>query len=327
MKPPLLEVQNLRLSLAKNSQSLRILHDITFSIAHGEILGLVGESGCGKSMTASAILGLLPLSHSLSGEVKFEGQPLSPRELSSLRGNRLSLILQDPSLALNPLIPIGKQLTEGLCYHKKMNRTEADRLGMEWLHRVGIGDVQVRMRQYPHELSGGMKQRILIAMALICKPSLVIADEPTTALDVTIQAQILDLLQELQSKEKMSLLFITHDLGVVARICQRVMIMYAGQVVETGPVNQIFHSPQHPYTQALLQVKWGMHQSPDQPLACLKGHLPRLSQKRVGCPFAPRCSHAMQICARRAPPLHTSLGGEVLCWLPNVSQKKHGCEA
>jgi peptide/nickel transport system ATP-binding protein/oligopeptide transport system ATP-binding protein len=272
MTLPLLNIENLSLSLGKTSSSYQILKDISFRIYPGEIVGLVGESGCGKSLTASAILGLLPPLSQLTGYIEFEGQNLI-KHISSLRGTRLSLILQDPSLALNPLIPIGRQLIEGLCYHKKMSRKAAVKIGTEWLDRVGISDASTRMRQYPHEMSGGMKQRILIAIALICQPSLLIADEPTTALDVTIQAQILDLLQNLQKEKGMSLLLITHDLGIIARCCQRVMVMYAGQLVETGPVEQVLTSPRHPYTQALLQSRRSLAQVRDQSLICLEGKL------------------------------------------------------
>lgn len=322
---PLLKVDNLHLSLNKNSHSFPILHGISFAVYPGEIIGLVGESGCGKSLTVSAILGLLPSSHTLKGQIEFEGQDLltlSSTQLTRLRGTRLSLILQDPALALNPLIPIGKQLTEGLRYHKKLSRKEAYQKGIEWLNRVGIGDASARMCQYPHEISGGMKQRILIAMALICQPSLLIADEPTTALDVTTQAQILDLLQHLQKEEHMSLLLITHDLGVVARLCQRVMVMYAGQIVETGAVEYIFNSPQHPYTQALLQSRRSLLQDSSQPLICLEGNPPRIQQKYIGCPFVPRCPFAMRICERKDPPREYSSQGSALCWLPQANRVK-----
>ncbi len=236
MTLPLLEVSNLHLTLHTAGNPHKVLHGISFALYPGEIVGLVGESGCGKSLTASALLGLLPPCHQLSGSIWFEGMDIlsSPEEISCLRGVRISAIFQDPALALNPVITIGKQLIEGLCYHKKIGKKEAFAKGMEWLQRVGISDPFERMHQYPHELSGGMKQRILIAMALICQPTLLIADEPTTALDLTVQAQILDLLQLLQRQEKISILLITHDLGVVAHTCQRVMVMYAGQLVETG---------------------------------------------------------------------------------------------
>lgn len=324
MKTPLLEVNNLHLSLHAASNSFKILHGISFAIYPSEIVGLVGESGCGKSLTASAILGLLPSPHTLTGCIRFEGQNLlhlPPRQLDYLRGTHLSLILQDPSLALNPIIPIGKQLIEGLCYHKKVSRQVAYQKGIEWLSRVGIGDVAERMRQYPHEISGGMKQRILIAMALICQPSLLIADEPTTALDATIQSQILDLLQLLQKDEQLSILLITHDLGVVARCCRRVMVMYAGQLVESGPVEQIFKNPQHPYTKALLQSRSSLGQPRNQSLLCLEGNPPRLHKKLPGCAFAARCPSAMRICQEKDPPHEKTSQGSILCWLLQASRE------
>jgi len=298
MTLPLLEVKNLNLSLSKEGHSYHILRDISFAINPGEIVGLVGESGCGKSMTASAIPGLLPPSKTISGRIDFEGEnllQLSPRRLASMRGNRISLILQDPSLSLNPLMTIGQQLTEGLRYHKKIDKKKATKIGIEWLTRVGISDPEVRMKQYPHEFSGGMKQRILIAAALICKPSLVIADEPTTALDATIQEQILNLLQYLQDEERMSLLLITHDLGVVARLCQRVMVMYAGQLVEMGPVDQVLKSPQHPYTQALLQSRNSLANIQSAPLTSV----PLLDVRQIS--------------------RHYSLKGSRICAVDNVS--------
>lgn len=258
MNPPLLEVSELHLSVPQRHRLLKILHGVSFTIHSGEIVGIVGESGCGKSLTASAIMGLLPSSFQLSGEIRFEGRNTlkdSGQQLTHLRGNRLSLILQDPAQALNPVLNIGTQLIEGLRFHKKLSKKEAIAKGIEWLARVGIGDPEQRMKQYPHELSGGMKQRILIAMALLCQPSLMIADEPTTALDVTVQAQILDLLQQLQQEEQMSILLITHDLGVVARCCSRVIVMHAGQVVECGPVEQVLVHPKHPYTKTLLNSR------------------------------------------------------------------------
>lgn len=298
MRVPLLDVANLQLFI-KNK---KILQDVSFQVYSGETVALVGESGCGKSMTASALLGLLPQGAKLSGNLLFENQNLQQR------GTKLGLILQDPSLALNPLLTIGRQLVEGLCYHQKMPLRQAWQIGIAWLEKVGIGNPKERMDLYPHQMSGGMKQRILIAMALIGKPSLLIADEPTTALDVTVQAQILELLKKLQQEENLSMLLITHDLGVVAHCCKRVMVMYAGQIVETGSVEQIFSNPQHPYTQALLQSRRSL--SKKGPLSCLEGHPPLLLKESQGCSFAPRCSVAMQICLKKKPPLQN----EVRCW-------------
>lgn len=300
---PLLEVTDLQLTLSQRI----ILQGISFQIFPGETVALVGESGCGKSMTASALLGLQPPRSHVSGSIFFENQDLVKKPL---RGNQIGLVLQDPSLALNPLLTIGLQLVEGLCCHQKMSRSAAWNIGINWLKKVGIGNPEERMNIYPHQLSGGMKQRVLIAMALIGKPSLLIADEPTTALDVTVQAQILELLKNLQQEEKMSILLITHDLGVVAHSCQRVMVMYAGQIVETGAVEQLFSHPRHPYTQALLQARRSLNISKSSPLSCLEGHPPLLLKEPKGCPFAPRCSVAMKICLAKQPLIQN----DVRCW-------------
>ncbi|MFI0434394.1 MAG: ABC transporter ATP-binding protein [Parachlamydiaceae bacterium] len=322
---PLLKIENLHLSLTQGSCTRQLLRGISFEIYPGEIVGLVGESGSGKSLTAASILGLLPSNHHVKGHIEFENQhllTLSPKKLSHLRGTRLSLILQDPALALNPLLPIGKQLMEGLYYHTGISKQEGDQKAIEWLHRVGIGDPSARMGQYPHEISGGMKQRILIAMALMCRPSLLIADEPTTALDPTTQLQILHLLEHLQKEEQMSLLMITHDLGVIARLCQRVMVMYAGQLIESGSVHQIFQSPQHPFTQALLASRRAMMDSHHRPLISLEGSAPQIHHNHQGCFFAPRCPFAMKICARKHPPNIPSSNGSVLCWLPAANRQQ-----
>lgn len=319
MDRSLLSVEDLHLSLNRSKNSPKILHGISFEIHSGEVVALVGESGCGKSMTASAVLGLIPPSCQLTGQVIFENQDLatlSQSKLSFLRGTRLSLILQDPSLALNPVVSIGRQLIEGLLIHKKMDWKQAHRQGIEWLQRVGISNPALRMSQYPHEISGGMKQRVLIAMALICNPSLVIADEPTTALDVTVQKEILDLLQQLQREEKMSLFLITHDLKIVAHYCQRVFVMYAGQIVESGLVAEVFSRPQHPYTQALLRATIKSNQQREEPLYSLKGMPPRPERVWTHCSFVSRCPYAMEICQQQPPPNISKGSGTALCWLP-----------
>lgn len=322
---PLLQVNDLQLTLNAPTGTLTLLTQLAFTIYPGEMVGLVGESGCGKSLTASVLLRLLPSSFHISGSLFFEGKDLLKipyQELAGLRGNRLSLILQDPALALNPVLPIGLQLTEGLRYHKKISKKEAWQVGIAWLHRVGIGDAAYRMQQYPHELSGGMKQRLVIAMALICRPSLLIADEPTTALDVTIQAQILDLLQTLQQEEQTSILFITHDLGVVARCCQRVMVMYAGQIVEIGTVDQVLMAPQHPYTQMLLKSRRSLEQvNLTQPLETLEGTPPSLFRQKIGCSFASRCPFVMPICQQHSPPSIQLKEGIVNCWRSSTIQE------
>lgn len=253
MKQPLLEIKNVNLSIG----STHVLRDLSLSLYPGEVLGLVGESGCGKSMTANAIFQLLPPSSFCLGEINFLGKnllALNSKEMSVMRGTSLGLILQDPALSLNPLMKIGKQLVDGLCFHKKISSIQAKEIASLWLQRVGLRDVQTHMRQYPHEMSGGMKQRVLIAMALMTQPSLLIADEPTTALDMTTQAIILDLLKRIQQEENLTLLFITHDLGIVANYCDKVAVMYAGSVVETGSVEEVFSRPRHPYTKILLEA-------------------------------------------------------------------------
>lgn len=254
MNSPLLEVENLQLKINQT----QILRNVSFSINPGEIVGLVGESGSGKSLTAATIFGLHPPHSEHQGKILFNGKELlfhSKMPLSPFYGTKLSLILQDPSTALNPLITVGKQLIEGICFHQKLSFQKAWIMGIEWLQKVGISDPKIRMNQYPHELSGGMKQRIVIAMALICEPSLIIADEPTTALDVTLQIQILNLIESLQKENGMSLLLISHDLGVISHICQRVIVMYGGEIIEQGTIAEIFSNPQQTYTQNLLKAR------------------------------------------------------------------------
>lgn len=318
MRQPLLAVDKLHLILSTPSGQFKALHGISFTIEQGQIVGLVGESGSGKSLTASALMGLLSPLHRTTGKIIFEGEDLlvqSHQERSKLSGNRLSLILQDPTLALNPVLPIGKQLIEGLCYHKKISWKEAYAKGIHWLDKVGINNPESRMKQYPHELSGGMKQRILIAMALICQPSLLIADEPTTALDPTVQLQILQLLSSLQKEENTSILLITHDLGVVANFCDRVLVMYAGQIVESADVKTLFSSPKHPYTQALLESKKSMLGNKNQRLHIIEGAPPPLQRQFEGCPFSSRCTVASPLCLNSPPPLvYVSDDHCVRCW-------------
>lgn len=320
MTTPLLEVDHLHVTLSPGGQACRILNGISFKLFPGETVGLVGESGSGKSMTAAAILGLLPPGHQTTGCAIFEGQDLLDTQIDHPRGKKLSLILQDPALALNPLLSIGRQLVEGLIFHQKIASRLAWEQGTEWLRKVGIRDPLERMKQFPHELSGGMKQRILIAMALICRPSLLIADEPTTALDVTVQVQILDLLKRLQQEERLSMLLITHDLGVVAHSCQRVMVMYGGQIVETGSVEQIFESPCHPYTQALLRSRRSLSMARKEPLFSLEGH-PSQQREPTGCAFAPRCPFAMNICLAEEPPNEEHSTRSVRCWLSAAKER------
>ncbi len=318
MKIPLLDVRSLCLSFATSQGSIDALRGVNFCLYPGEIVGLIGESGCGKSLTAFSLLKLFPTnSHRLSGKVLFEEKDLlnaSEKEMQTIRGQKIGLIFQDPSLSLNPTKRIGDQLIEGLVHHQHMSKQAALQMGIEWLQKVGISDALHRMRQYPHEMSGGMKQRIVIAMTLACRPSLVIADEPTTALDVTIQAQILELLKSLQKEQKMTILLITHDLGVAASCCDRLMVMYAGQIIESNSLSGLIQAPQHPYTQALLKAKQSLAESQGHPLFTLPGS-PPLATSLKGCAFGPRCSHAMRICQEMAPPLDDNAHPAVACWL------------
>lgn len=254
MSTPLLSVRDLCISFSKEE----VVKGVSFEIYSGETVGLVGESGCGKSVTAQSIL--LPGRHILRGEICFQGDDLlkkSGRELQAIRGKKIGMIFQDPLSSLNPLMTVGHQLTEGLRLHMGLSKSQARDKALEWLGLVGIAEASWRYNQYPFELSGGMRQRIMIAMAMACDPLLLIADEPTTALDVTVQAQILDLLKKLKERQKLSLLFITHDLGLVAGLCDRVLVMQAGKVVEEGPVDKIFYQPEHVYTRLLLEAKRG----------------------------------------------------------------------
>ncbi|MBA2368861.1 MAG: ABC transporter ATP-binding protein [Candidatus Protochlamydia sp.] len=259
MNHPLLTVKDLHLSF----KDLFVLNGVDFQINAGETVGLIGESGSGKSLTAFATMRLLPLSAQVSqGSIFFQGKnlfSLSDKEMRKIRGKKIGLIFQDPSLALNPTKKLGKQLTEGMRLHLGLARGQAWQQGVEWLRKVGLSEPSLRMEQYPHEISGGMKQRVAIAMTLACHPDLLIADEPTSALDVTIQAQILELLKELQQEHQMALLLITHDLGVAAQCCDRLLVMYAGQIVESGTTAQILHAPTHSYTQALIRARENLY--------------------------------------------------------------------
>ena len=253
----LLEVEKLQVDFGRGSEKRTVLKGISFHVAAGEVVGMVGESGSGKSLTAQALLRLLPqAAHITSGKILFQGEELltkSEREMEAVRGAKIGIVFQDPTSFLNPLMKIGAQLTEGLLRHRGVSKSAALQIAEGLLEQMGLADAKQRLGQYPHEFSGGMRQRILIAMALACEPPLLIADEPTTALDVTTQAQILELLKAIQRQRKMGLLFITHDLGVVAGLCDRVLVMQHGEIVESAPVDQLFSNPQHPFTQELLR--------------------------------------------------------------------------
>jgi oligopeptide/dipeptide ABC transporter ATP-binding protein len=302
----LLSVSDLRVHFHTEAGVLRAVDGVSFEIAAGETLGLVGESGCGKSVTAFSILKLVPAppAEYAGGEINFNGEnllTLGDKAMRAVRGNLISMIFQEPMSSLNPIMSIGAQIVEAIREHQKASRRNAREMAIEMLRRVGIGSPETRFRDYPHQLSGGMKQRAMIAMALVCLPSLLIADEPTTALDVTIQAQILELLNELQRELGMSVLLITHDLGVVAQTCDRVAVMYAGKIVESAPVTALFDGPKHPYTVGLFRSLPRFGEKKKQ-LAAIPGTVPSPLDFPSGCRFRTRCWMAQEIC-KQEPPL------------------------
>lgn len=322
----LLDVKNLSVSFDTDEGSLTAAENISFSIGQGEIVGLVGESGCGKSVTALSLLRLIPMppGRILSGQALFEGRDLlslPASELRTIRGRRISVIFQEPTAALSPLHTIGAQLIEALQLHLTLDHQAARRIALDWLKKVGIPDPDERMQAYPYQLSGGMLQRVMIAMALMLDPSLIIADEPTTALDVTLQAQILDLLLEMKSRST-SLLLITHDLGVVWEMCDRVVVMYAAKIVEEGPRVELFKNPAHPYTQALLESVISLT-SHSKRLSSIEGQVPSPLAYPAGCRFADRCKFAFARCRRELPPLYdVSPGHRSACFLCDLSDSK-----
>jgi oligopeptide/dipeptide ABC transporter ATP-binding protein len=318
LSSPLLKVEALTTVFDVDGRSLPAVDHVTFEVREGETLGLVGESGCGKSVTALSILRLVqPPGRIAGGAIHFRGRDLlrlAERDMRRVRGAEISLIFQEPMTALNPVFTIGDQVAEALIVHDKASRKDAMRRAVELLDAVKIGEPERRVHDYPHQLSGGMRQRVLIAMALACNPSLVIADEPTTALDVTIQAQILDLLREMKARFNLSLLLITHDLGVIAETADRVMVMYAGRIVEEGPVRAIFRDAKHPYTRGLLASIPGG--TPGARLRAIQGSVPDISALPRGCAFAPRCPDRFDRCDT-TPPGRTDLGDDrsVRCYL------------
>jgi oligopeptide/dipeptide ABC transporter ATP-binding protein len=305
----LLDVENLNVSFQAQGQRLHAVRGIDFSLYEGETLGIVGESGCGKSATAKALLKLIPPhTASITGQVLYEGKNLaaySEKQMRTIRGKEIGMIFQDPMTSLNPTTKIGKQIVEGYLRHfPHVSFKKAWEEALEMLRLVGIPDPEERMHTYPHTLSGGMRQRVMIALALSCKPKLLLADEPTTALDVTIQAQILDLMKEIQKKTQTSLILITHDLSVVAHFCDRVIVMYAGKIVESATVDQLFSHPRHPYTQRLLAAIPRLDQPKGSPLHPIEGSPPNLSLPLPGCSFCARCPYAMNICTAECPSLY-----------------------
>jgi len=306
----LLEVENLQTHFRTPDGINRAVDGVSFSVGAGETLAIVGESGCGKSVTAMSILRLIPEPPGkIAGSIRFNGRDLlslSEKEMRTIRGNDIAMVFQEPMTSLNPVLTVGRQITETIMLHEGVSRSDGDRRTVEMLRLVNIPEPERRLTQYPHELSGGMRQRVMIAMALACNPKLLIADEPTTALDVTVQAQILDLMRQLKSRTGAAIIMITHDLGVVAEMAERVVVMYAGKKVEQAAVKDLFANPRHPYTRALLasipHVKPAERQSSERPrLAEIPGVVPSLKSRIPGCLFAPRCSMATDHCRGAAP--------------------------
>ena len=316
---PLLSVQDLTTTFKIPGGVVRAVDHVSLELRRGETLGIVGESGSGKSMTALSILRLVqPPGEIQGGPISFNGRSdlleLSERSMRAIRGAEIGFIFQEPMTALNPVFTIGAQIVEALRVHKKATRSGAKAKAIELLDAVRIPDPARRLRDYPHQLSGGMRQRVLIAIALACQPLLLIADEPTTALDVTIQAEILDLLQEMKEKFHLALMLITHDLGVVAGHADRVAVMYAGRIVEEAPMRQLFDSPKHPYTQGLLESIPGG--TPGQRLRAIEGTVPNLAALPPGCPFEPRCPHRFELCPTALPPAYdVGPGQRARCYL------------
>jgi peptide/nickel transport system ATP-binding protein len=322
---PLLRVQDLKTHFHTRDGVVRAVDGVSFDVMPGETLAVVGESGCGKSVTAMSILRLLPMppARIAGGRIEFEGRnllDLSEPEMRKVRGNAISMIFQEPMTSLNPVLTIGRQISEALVLHRGMTEKAALVRAAEMLRKVRIPEAERRLAQYPHELSGGMRQRVMIAMALACGPRLLIADEPTTALDVTIQAQILELMHELRDETGASVILITHDLGVVAEIAHRVVVMYAGRKVEEAPIGELFAAPRHPYTRGLLGSMPHLGDSVNETgkrLVEIPGMVPSLKDPAPGCLFAPRCTNATVQCVREAPPLELHAPGHwAACWNP-----------
>ena len=318
MTAPLLEVRNLRVEFPTRRGTLLAVDDISFSIAPGEVLGVVGESGAGKSLTGAAVIGLLePPGRIARGEVKLAGlriDNLPPDEMRKVRGREIGAIFQDPLTSLNPLYTVGQQLVETITTHLHMSQQQARGRAIELLASTGIPAPERRVDHYPHQFSGGMRQRVVIALALAAEPKLVIADEPTTALDVSIQAQIIQLLKTLCREKKTAVMLITHDMGVIAETADRVAVMYAGRIAEIGPVAEVIHRPQHPYTVGLMGSIPSMEHETER-LTQIEGSMPRLTEIPSGCAFHPRCEKTFERCSRERPELMTAGTSQAACWL------------
>ncbi|MGN0710870.1 MAG: ABC transporter ATP-binding protein [Anaerovoracaceae bacterium] len=323
----LLQVKDLKVSFFTPAGEVKAVGGISYDLNYGEVMGIVGESGSGKSVEAYTIIGLLASPGKVvGGEILFEGKNLleySKEDMENFRGNEVSMIFQNPMTCLNPVYTIGNQLTEAILCHKKISKEEANARAIEMLTLVGINNPEKRMKQYPHELSGGMRQRVMIAMGLICDPKLLIADEPTTALDVTIQAQIIELMKDIIAKTHMSTIFITHNLGVVAEICDRVSVMYAGKIVEQGTVDDIFYDPSHPYTLGLMRSMPRLDEEDGARLIPIEGSPVDMLNPPEGCGFAARCEHCMKVCLRKQPPvIDLGNGHKSSCWLLALKEKE-----
>ena len=319
-KDNILEVQNLKTYFYTSRGVVKAVDGVSFELKKGETLGLVGESGCGKSITCLSIIRLVPrpAGHIVGGKVLLEGEDLllkSEKEVTRIRGRRITMILQDPMVSLNPLFTIGEQVAEPIRIHQKLGKLAVWEKVIEMLRLVRIPSPEVRMREYPHQMSGGMRQRIAGAMTLSCQPDILIADEPTTALDLTIQAQFLSLLKEIQQQANLTLIVVTHDFGIIARVCDRVAVMYAGKIVESAGTRELFNNPVHPYTIALLNSLPRMEAKVDR-LYSIEGQPPELHALPPGCSFSPRCTHVVEPCLKDYPPQkEISTGHVASCWL------------
>jgi peptide/nickel transport system ATP-binding protein len=326
MSKAVLEVNNLMTSFFTDNGEVAAVDDVSFHINEGEILGIVGESGCGKSVTSLSVMGLVPNPPGkiVGGEILYKGEDLtkaSEKRMREIRGNDITMIFQEPMTSLNPLFTIGDQIMETIRLHNKWNKKQIKERAIEILELVGLPRASELINEYPHQLSGGMRQRVMIAMAMVCNPQLLIADEPTTALDVTIQAQILKLMKQLNKDYNTAIMMITHDLGVVAEVCSRIVVMYAGKVVEEGDIETIFKNPKHPYTVGLIKSVPDMRQKVER-LYSIPGNVPKPGSIKEGCRFAARCEHAFERCTKESPELYQTSGGQkVRCFLHEQEQQ------